>query len=187
MDCQKCGKPATSSLKHLGPFCRPCYAGMVERRVRRDLRESKPFPPHGTVHLLTDGTLESLIAERIIRSVAADLPVQLTIGPRAPDGGAVLLPLCLEDDAEGLLTDWLLPADDPAARARPPGFALLRGVTREELTEYARLEGITGTLRPATAMGKLFEELAQDHPELKFGLQRSRRALEKVLAGEEIP
>jgi hypothetical protein len=181
--CQKCGKPAESRLKHLGPFCAACYCGMIERRVRRDLRESKPFPPRGKVHLLTDSTLESQVAERLIRSIVAETRTTLTTGPKAPAKAVILLPLAIEDDAEGLLTEWLLPAGAQKT-ARPEGFALLRSITREEIAEFARLQGIAGELRQPTALGKLFEELASEHPEVKFGLQRSRRALEKVLARE---
>jgi hypothetical protein len=183
--CQKCGKPPASNLKHLGPFCKDCYLGMVERRIRRDLREAKPFPPRSRIHLLTDGALESAVAERLLASILTDIPVTLTTGPKPPKDAILLLPFCLEEDAEGFLADWLLPGSAPGAAARPPGFAFLRSITRDETAEYARLANIAGELRQPTAIGKLFEQFAQEHPEIKFGLQRSKRALDKVLAGEE--
>lgn len=178
MDCVKCTKPAKISLKHLGgSLCASCFAEVIEKRVRKSLREHKWIKPKEKVLVIDDGTLKSKTGIYILKSVFSGLPFNMdykkcsisSAGRLSKGYCKVVIPWSLDDEAEQFLDSLFncrkIPETDQ--------IKLLINISEKEIDFFAKIKKISGRRNPKTKLGRMLDELEKRYPGSKFGLLKA--------------
>ena len=80
MACIKCKKPAKADIKHLGgSLCPACFTEIIEKRVRKSLRDNDWIKPKDKVLVIDDGTLKAKVGIHILDSIFKKTPFNITV------------------------------------------------------------------------------------------------------------
>ena len=178
MQCIKCSKPAKIDMKHLGgSLCPNCFAEVIEKRVRKSLREHDWIKPSDKIVLIDDGTLKSKVSICLLESIFKNQPFKIDFkkgtiqsAPELSKGyDKVIIPWNMDDTVEQFL-DALL-NNKKVLKTRC--IKLLINVSDEEITLFAKIKKIKGKKRAKTRLGKMIDELEKRYPGSKFGLLKA--------------
>ncbi|MFH1849717.1 MAG: hypothetical protein ABH879_06025 [archaeon] len=170
----RCGKRAATNFSHLGSLCKRCFSAIIEKRVRRELRNAGIRPGQ---RVLVMGRVAGFFARKIL-TMPLDISVVRRDG-RIPKGyDAVIVPWTLDDEVERFLQD-VFSGRQP--RAGNGHVKLFRTVTRDELSEFCMLNRLRYSCKK-NRLGRLLDRFSAKYPETKFSLLKSIERISKLPA-----
>ena len=178
MLCNKCKhKEAVAHLKHLGALCKPCFCEIIERRVRKDLRQYSPLKRGQNVLLLNDAGKESVMSSHILTALAQDIAFILEERPLATPGdissfASVFYPHDADDLAAGFLQGIF------SGATHKEQLTLLRSILDIEVQTYCELKELAFAPMAVDAFKESLKTLEKNYPGSTFGLLKSKEQLE---------
>lgn len=178
MKCVKCNKTADISLKHLGgSLCASCFIEIIEKRVRKVLREYERLRPSDKIIILDDNTLNAKMCTYMLQSIFRGQPFTFSIKKGSISSAEklakrkikVVIPWNMDDEVEQYLDALFNGKKIKKTRFIMP----LLGISCEEIEYFAKIKGITGKSKAKTKLGRMLDELEKRYPGSKFGLLRS--------------
>ncbi|MBW2973116.1 hypothetical protein KY346_01850 [Candidatus Woesearchaeota archaeon] len=178
MKCIKCNKIASIDLKHLGgSLCSNCFAEVIEKRVRKSLRQHDWLKPKDKVLVIDDNSLKSKVSIYLLKSIFKGKPFNLSFKKGSVKSAEklskgydkVIIPWNLDDEAEQHLDALFNNKKIKKTRF----IKLLLNVSDEEIDYFARIKKIRGRKKAKTELGKKLDALEKRYPCSKFGLQKS--------------
>ena len=170
--CIKCPKPAKISLRHIKQVCPSCFSEIIEKRVRKAIRENKWIKRNDTVFVVDNGSLAFSVTKYLLESISKDLPMEIQT-VKAPREGKVVLPWSLDDEIEGHLKDLF-----GEERRQAKHIRLLKNVSDEEIQVFAEVKKLAGSLPEKSELGRKLSDLEEKYPGSKFGLLKSFQELD---------
>lgn len=177
MKCSRCNKQATVNFDHLPSLCSRCFIYIIEKRVRKQLRTTKPIKKASQVAVLDDNTKESMISLHLLKNLQSDLPFKITVLKRYPPTNKyshLFIPWNANDEANLFLINIF-----EKKSIVVKGDKLLGSVSEKELNKLCEVLKIkkTKTKRKYDNVLDKFEEM---HPEAVFSIIKSSSLLEKL-------
>jgi len=178
MKCIKCSKQAKIDLKHIGgSLCPACFAEVIEKRVRKGLREHTKLKPTDKILFIDDGTQKSKTGIYLIKSIFKNQPFKIDIkkgtiksAQKLSKGYAkVIIPWNLDDEVEQYLDALLNNKKIPKTKH----IKFLINISNEEINYFAKIKKIKGKNKAKTKLGKMLDNLEKKYPGSKFGLLKS--------------
>jgi len=104
--CNKCSKPATVSLGHLPKLCDTCFLFIIEKRIRREIRQKYSLKPNEKIAIVDNNSKESKITEYILKNLAKDMPLTIEVIPTYKENfDKVFIPWNATDEANAFLEE----------------------------------------------------------------------------------
>ena len=183
MKCIKCGKKPEISLSHIGKLCRPCFLGIIEKRVRKGLRIKKLIRKNDRILVVDNGSKESAVGGYLLKNIIKDLPVKITkiktskaITPKTTKRyDKVIIPWSLDDEAEEFLE--MLFNKKKKAKPGKKTIKLLKNVSEEEIELFAKIRKFRFRKAKKTKIKQMLDNLEQRYPGYKFSLLKSTEGL----------
>ncbi|MBW3001656.1 hypothetical protein KY338_00680 [Candidatus Woesearchaeota archaeon] len=178
MACIKCSRTAKIDLKHLGgSLCPSCFAEVIEKRVRKSLRDNKWLKPADKILYIDDGTLQSKVGIYLIKAIFQNQPFNIDFkkgtiksADKLSKGyNKVLIPWNLDDEIEQYLDALFNAKKVPKTKH----IKLLINISHEEISYFAKIKKIKGRQKTKSKLGKMLDSLEKRYPGSKFGLLRS--------------
>jgi hypothetical protein len=186
MKCVKCSKE--DKILELGA-CSRCFAEIVEKRVRKEVRQNSLLEKGDNLILVDDASAQAIVSSYLIEN-AFSLPLTIKkanskfkIGKEFK-GRKVIIPW--DADMEG---EYLLSCVFENKKPRYLGhyvkgtfyIKLLLPLTSREVIAYARLKNLKFSEKKGSAISELLNRLEDEYPETKFSLLKSSKELKKDL------
>ncbi len=172
MNCKKCSRPAKTHLKHLGDLCAGCFAEIIEKRVRKSMRENSWIQRKNKVFIVDNGTITFAVSKHLLENISKDLPMEISV-VKEPCEGKVVIPWSLDNEIEGRLQELFGEAEEKTQYIK-----LLKSVSDEEIITFAEVKQLKGTLPQKGILGRKLSEMEQKYPGSKFGLLKSFQNLD---------
>ena len=178
MKCIKCSKTASIDMKHLGgSLCSKCFAEVIEKRVRKSLRQHDWLKPKDKVLVIDDNSLKSKASIYLLKSIFKGQPFNLSFkkgsiksaDKLAKGYDKAIIPWNMDDEVEQHLDALFNNKKIKKTRF----IKLLSNVSDEEIDYFARINKIKGRKKAKTGLGKKIDALENRYPGSKFGLQKS--------------
>jgi hypothetical protein len=178
MKCIKCSGTAKIELKHLGgALCPACFAEVIEKRVRKSLRDNKWLKPEDRIIYIDDGTLQSKVGFYLIKTIFKNQPFDidfkkgeiLSAAKLSKGYDKVLVPWNMDDEIEQFLDCLFNAKKVPRARY----IKLLINVSDEEIALFAKIKKTNARPKAKSKLGRMLDDLEKRYPGSKFGLLRS--------------
>lgn len=178
MDCIKCGKKADISMKHLGgDLCSTCFAEVIEKRIRKSLREHDWLKPDDKIIIIDDGTLKAKVLIHLLKSIFKGQPFKFEIKKGAissaeiPVKGRnkVIIPWNMDDEVEQYLNALFNNKKIKKTKLIKP----LLNISDEEIDYFAKIKKMKGKKKAKTTLGNMMDDLEKRYPGSKFGLLKS--------------
>lgn len=178
MPCIKCKKPEKVDLKHLGgPLCYSCFAEVIEKRVRKSLREQDWLKPGQKVVFIDDSTLKAAVAKYLLKSIFKGQPFDIdfkkasisSVEKAAKGYDRIILPWSMDDETEQFLAALMDNKKLPKAKY----IKLLVTLLDEEIILFARIKKLEGRIKKKSKLSRMLDDLEKRYPGSKFGLLRS--------------
>ncbi len=190
--CAKClSGQAKNVVPTAGSLCDSCFVGLVERRVKKSVRQDHPFVKNERVLVVDDGSLKAGVMQALLSLCLGGLPLRVTqkrgeVESLTPedmtDFDKVLLPLDGDDVASGFL-GWLLKGEE----TQQIGIPFLSCLLDEEVEVYARIKGIPGDQsRERKGMVNEVKSLERQYPGLTHGLLKSSKGFRSAAQGVRV-
>lgn len=142
-------------------YCQEHFRGLVERRVRKDLRTHQPLDIDREYVLLDDGSPLVGLCESLLKSIFGGR-LRLRRESSVVPGEGVIVPSCLEMDASALYEGFLR------------GDASLRGIRPLRTLMVEDIEALIGDCGlSCKAAHPLLASLESSQPGTFFGVLRS--------------
>jgi len=178
MDCIKCGKKAQISMKHLGgDLCPTCFAEVIEKRVRKSLRENEWLKPDDDIIIIDDSTVKAKAVMYLLKSIFKGQPFKFNIKKAsiasaeklAKSKNKVIIPWNMDDEVEQYLDALFNNKKIKKTKLIKP----LLNISDEEIDYFAKIKKLKGKKKPKTKLGKMLDDLEKRYPGSKFGLLKS--------------
>ncbi|MBW3004659.1 hypothetical protein KY310_02410 [Candidatus Woesearchaeota archaeon] len=178
MKCIKCSRASKIDLKHLGgALCPACFAEVIEKRVRKSLRDNKWLKPADKIAYIDDGTLQSKAGICLIKAIFQNQPFNIdfkkgeikSAEKLAKGYTKVIIPWNMDDE----VTQFLDALFNSKKVPKTKHIKLLLNVSDEEIAFFAELKKIKGKSKAKTRLGEMLDNLEKRYPGSKFGLLRS--------------
>lgn len=162
-----CGKPAETAFQHLGPLCKPCFIEVLERRVRKVLKDAGWLKRDQKVCFADEKSAQAKAALALLKAVIKGLPVQYV--QEQPE--VVLSAKTADDEAEVFLHQLF------AGKLEQQNTVnLLANITTAEIEKYCHLENIDGEKAEKSELRTKLEALDQRYPGTMFALQKGKES-----------
>lgn len=181
MACIKCKKLKNANIKHLGgSLCLSCFNKIIEKRVRKTLREKNWINPKDCIIAIDNGTIKAKTGIYILESIFKKTPLRLEIKKQSVDSPVktakkqckLMIPWTADDEVEEFLEAVFNNKKIP----RTKKIKLLVNVSGEEVEVYAKANKIKGKKSKKSVLGKKLDKLEKRYPGSKFGLLKSIQA-----------
>lgn len=181
MTCIKCKKPAKADIKHLGgSLCSSCFSEIIEKRVRKSLRDNDWIKPKDKVLVIDDGTLKAKVGIHILDSIFKKTPFNITVKKGTIKGAnklakgynKTIIPWNADDEINQYLDALFNAKKIPKTK----NIKLLIKISDEELDYFAKANKIKGKKKAKSDLGKKIDLLEKRYPGSKFGLLKSIEA-----------
>ena len=162
----------------MGHICQICFFEVVEHRIRKHLRMKAPLKKGQKVLLLTDSSKESVVAEYVLDSITAQMPVTEVVKAKLGDelnviGFAhIFWPVDANDLAHGFLKGIF------SGKQFEEKESVVGCLLDSEVKLYADLRELQYEERTEDVFTKKMEELEGYYPGSTFGLVKSKDQLE---------
>ena len=143
--CRSCqSKGIAIRIKSVGQLCHCCFIGVVERRIKKNVRLNHRFKKDEKVLVIDDSSTKSRVMIYLLDHCLGGLPVYIKIRkadvssvalPDLDGFNKVLLPLSADDQAEAFIS-WLFGKDNKVES--PKSVPFLSCLLDEEIEAYAR-------------------------------------------------
>lgn len=191
--CLSCESPdATISIKSVGPLCPGCFIGVIERRVKKDVRLNHPFKKNEKVLLIDDASTRSRVMISLLDHCLGGLPIKFEVKKADPSritdkdiegSSKILLPFSADYQAETFIS-WLF--GDDSKSDSPEGIPFLSCLLDEEIEAYAKAKGIPSSSRDTSPLRKNILHFESKYPGLIHGLLKGAKGFKEASQGRKI-
>lgn len=158
-------------------MCPSCFAEVIEKRVRKSLRDNNWLKPEDKILYIDDGTMQSGVGIFFINAIFKNKPFNFSFKKGTTKSAArlskgydkVLIPWSMDDEVEQYLDALFNAKKVPKTNH----IKLLINVSDEEIALFAKIKKIKGKQKAKTVLGKMLDNLEKRYPGSKFGLLRS--------------
>lgn len=169
MDCISCKKK--SNLLYDGrDYCSSCYCKLLERRVRKYIRQNKFIKPNDV--LFINNPLIFYIIEKVVKGMP------LKIVKRKTKNSKTVILWTLDDEVSEFIESILSNKFKLVTRK---DIMPLRPLKDSDIALYAKYKKISFKPNNKPYSYKFLKDLEKKYPELFFSISRSIKELEKVL------
>jgi len=181
MACIKCKKTKNEHIKHLGgSLCPSCFSKIIEKRVRKSLRENNWIKPKDSVIAIDNETIKAKTGIHILKTIFKNTPLKINIkkgniplpSKTVKKRSKIVIPWTADDEIEQFL-DALF---NNQKISKNKYIKLLINISDEELQLYAKANKIKGKKEKKSFLGKNLDELEKRYPGSKLGLLKSIQA-----------
>jgi hypothetical protein len=181
--CQKCSRQTSQE------FCDSCFADILEKRVRKEIRVNNLLSKGDRILVIDDGSAESKLATIILPRLLKELPVRIRILKMKHVLGKVwkghddrvIIPwnadmetsYVLECIATGKEPRWL----GNYHIGKQIFIKLFMPCLQSEVERLARLHDLEFRRRGKGTVNFFLDTLESEYPEVKFSIMKSTRAL----------
>lgn len=169
--CRVCGKGAREQTA-TGAYCRRCLARVLEKRIRKEVRQDDILSPSFRIICADD------VSEYLVKSLYNDAKLHLSrvkeIPVRIPEGSIFLIKWSMDDEITDFLSSQM--HGKKRRRMRKRTYSVLKSLTDEEIgkfSEYYRLRFIKN--RKDRHVHALIEGMQEKYPETKYALYKSSK------------
>lgn len=146
MSCSKCPGKAVYENKNTGNLCSSCFLDMIEKRIRKELKNSGWLNKNEKVLILDDNSLEANVTEDLFKKAIGSLPLQIEKSTDLNENyNHVILPWSLERETNGFLDELF--NSKKSEKAKTKYIKLLKSVSEEEIILIAKVKNIQGKLK----------------------------------------
>jgi len=166
MDCT-CKKHAETEFQHLGPLCRACFTAVLQRRVRKALKDAGWLKRGQKVCFADEKTAQGRAAITLFKAVIKGLPLEY-----AGDQAEIMLSAqTADDEAEGFLHQLFA-----GKLEQNKAVNLLANITTQEIEKYCELEHIDGEQARKSELRTRLDALDKRYPGTMFSLQKGKES-----------
>lgn len=185
-------------IRSVGELCNDCLCSLLERRLKKNVRQRFPFFPNEKVLIVDDGSITAQVMKDLLVKVLGSMPIQRSdwsgrindVNPERVDSFAkVILPLN-GDDIAGEFLAWLMKRDDLVGKSpemESKSVPFLSCMTGAEVRAYAVARGISGGISGVVSgevcnpndLQKGLQELDAKYPGLTHGLLKGMDAFRR--------
>ena len=187
MRCIKCRKPAVVHVKTIDACC-GCFAGIIEKRIRKELRQKKLISRGDNILVIDDSSAEARSGIYLLQSAIKGLPVEISIRKSAFVLGKnlkgsfnkVIIPWSADREGEYFM-GCVLGNRKPVhlgnfRHGKKTYIKLLLPLLDEEIQAYAKIRQLSSKKKEEKSLEKdLLDKLEQEYPEAKFSVLKSSR------------
>jgi len=183
--CTRClSKEVEVTNKTCGSLCGSCFCDIIERRVKKEVRQRYPFHPHETVLLVHDESPQACVSAEILPKIVGGLPLHIDQwngkAHAIPDSlqkshTKILLPIDGDDSAVQFL-DWLMKGQEHP----PHTISIVSCLTHAEVETYATAKQLPFLSPAPSDMHTALQNLEALYPGLTHGLLKGASAYQKA-------
>ncbi len=157
MKCFKCKKETELEIHHLGIICSFCFEEVIEKRVRKEIKDFGWLKKDDLVVILNDGSPEAAMSEYLIKTVVKGLPFTVEKKKDLQDiplNAKIVLPWSAEKESN----DTLLNLFNNKLEVNNKFLKLLQSISEEEIDAFCKIKNLSGTRKPAKDLLAKFEK-----------------------------
>ena len=175
MTCIKCARQEITTIKPIGNVCASCFCEIIEKRVRKELREFDWVKKGERVLLVNDGSQQAAVGIAIFRRILGSVPVDIKEAHSIDYSfDRVVVPWSADEEVERRLQrvfEGKKEVEDVKV------VHLMRTVMRDEIALYASVRGLQGVPRKRSEFGAVLDRFDSRYPGMKLSLLRGVEAL----------
>jgi tRNA(Ile)-lysidine synthase TilS/MesJ len=193
MKCIKCSAEATVHLDNLDS-CKGCFQKIIQKRIRKEIREKRLIEKGDKILVLDDGSAESKMIASLLREIIKGLPVKIEtkrtgyiLGDEIKDRfNKIIIPWNADKEGEHLLSCFFEKKKPRyLSHFRMKGKTYIKPlvhVLHKEIAEFCRIRKIKfkEDNKKSTA-SEMIGKLQKEYPEITFSLVKSSELLEKII------
>lgn len=165
--CVGCRKKASiKSSYEKKQYCDECFARMLEKRVRKDIRAGGKIKPGDKIELLDDSSKEFETVKILLRNIFGE---HLKIKEVKAVGSKTFIPTNLDREIKDGLEVYLENKNFIGRKT------LLHNVLEKEIIEFCRIHKIK--VNDKSSGNELIENIEKIYPGTKFALAKSLRKI----------
>ncbi len=146
MTCSKCLGNVVYENKNTGDLCSSCFLDMVEKRLRKEIKNAGWLNKNEKVLILDDDSLEANVTEDLFKKVMGSLPLQIEKKKEfSSDYNHIILPWSLEREVNGFLNNLFTSKKNEETQSKC--IKLLKSISEEEIVLIAKIKNIPGKLK----------------------------------------
>jgi len=169
LKCAKCPKTATTAIPYgERNYCDKHFLEFIEKRIRKDLRKSKPNIKQEQI-LLNDDSTEYHITKYFLKEIYND---RLKFKESKDEPECTIMPRTIGEETTQFLEQFLSDKDMPVSRAINP----LKHITPNELKELCRILKIKYQKKENN---EILENLENSYPGTMFSAMKTKEFLEQ--------
>lgn len=186
--CTHClSKEAETTRTTVGSLCTYCFCDLIERRVKKEVRQHYPFRPNETVLVVNDNSPQACVTLALLPKIIGGLPLHIDewngSAQDIPDSlrkshTKILIPKDGDDIAVQFL-EWLMKHQDHPNNT----LSIVSCLTHCEVEAYAAAKHIPSIPRAPSDMHTSLQDIEKNYPGLTHGLLKGATIFQ--LANEE--
>ncbi|HLD89137.1 MAG TPA: hypothetical protein VI894_02940 [Candidatus Nanoarchaeia archaeon] len=180
MKCINCRMEGKIQLYFKQFMCDSCFAEMVERRTRKEMRAEKLFKKNDNITVLDDDSFKAKVAVEILKSALKNLPAEINAVKKITDTGKkIIVPWSIDDENREFLERIFF---DKKIENNSNQIKILKSLTDAEIKIFADIK----KLKHKTCEEKndfFSNQLVKIHskyPTTRYALAKTSRALKKL-------
>lgn len=179
MSCSKCPGKAVYENKNTGNLCSSCFLDMIEKRIRKELKNSGWLNKNEKVLILDDNSLEANVTEDLFKKAIGSLPLQIEKSTDLNENyNHVILPWSLERETNGFLSGLFTGNNkNVEEKQMPKCIKLLKSISEEEIELIAKIKNISGKLKGTEK--NYVSQLEKKYPGSKLALVKAVKEFEE--------
>ncbi len=190
MGCETCKKKATQKITN-HHYCNRCFGTLMEKRVRKQIRESQQFEKPEKIIIIDDNTIQSKLNIHFIKKIITN--PKITFKTKKTKNFNIknlnseektILPLCLDDLAEEFLNK-IIKKQDHGKRTKQNKdnkIIILKTVTLQELEAYAKINKIRYEKnKTKNDASRFMDEMENKYSGTKHALLKSINELDEII------
>ncbi len=183
MKCQKCNKSATVIFKHLGNLCDNCFIDVVEKRVKKELRNKWKFKKDQRILIIEDETKEGKVSSYLAKLVTKDLPLfieikkNIDLNKESDNYDVIFIPWSLDNEIQSFLGN-IFGNKEIELEKNNKIIKLLKNLSEEEIEMVAKVKNISFIKKEVSELKQFIENIEKKYPGSKFALLKSKDIIE---------
>lgn len=183
MKCQKCNKESTINFKHLGNLCDNCFINIIQKRVKKELRNKWNFKKDQRILIVENDTKEGKVNVYLAQLITNKLPALIDIknnvdlDKELDNYDIIFIPWSLDNEVEEFLSE-VFKNEIFISKYKSKVIKLLRGLSEEEIEMIAKIKNISFIEEEKSELEKFIENIEKKYPGSKFALLKSKEIID---------
>ncbi len=165
MKCFRCNQTAEIELDHFpGPLCILCFCELIEKRVRRYVRQNDFFARNDNICIVEGASYNFTVTKHLLESILKFLPKKMIIGKHKDC--KTVIPWNLDLELQEKLGSMF------GTSEKTNGIKLLSVVLQKEVKLFAEVRHLGGEEpEPVNKDVKvMLDSIEKEHPDIKFAM-----------------
>jgi len=180
MKCYKCNNKGSIKTDNKF-FCNNCFNEIIEKRIRKEIRQSNLLSKNDKVLIIDDGTEKSAINKYILKKIIKDPTITFTIRKsiaKSEDYTKIVLPWVLDDEAINYLKT-MFTENKTKTLVDTKMIKPLINITTKEAISFAKMHNLKfEKSKPLDKdLNAMIEKMEDKYPGTKFGILKTIKNL----------